>query len=48
MIRTIQISSAISAQGVVTGTLPDGRLQIDAGGRTLTGFPLNTASTSVR
>jgi sulfate/thiosulfate-binding protein len=40
MIHTVSISSHVQAQGPLIQRLPDGRLQIDTGGRSVAGFPL--------
>jgi sulfate/thiosulfate transport system substrate-binding protein len=39
MIHTVAISSHVQAQGSLIQRLPDGRLLIDIGGRTVAGFP---------
>jgi len=48
MIRTILITPSISVQGYVKAELPDGRLTIDEGRNTFTGFPPSHPSASAQ
>ena len=40
MLRTIRIGSTVLVQGLVTGSLPDGRLVISVGDKTFVGHPV--------
>ena len=44
MIRTIQIGSCVSVQGLLVRRLPDGRMVVRVGSRTFTGVPVAQAA----
>ena len=47
MIHTVAISSHVQAQGQLIQRLPDGRLLIDVGGRSVAGLPLKKEARKV-
>ncbi|QEW29347.1 hypothetical protein RIdsm_05191 [Roseovarius indicus] len=44
MLRTISIGTSILAQGLYVASLPDGRITVSVGGKTLSGRPVSKAA----
>jgi len=40
MLRTIELGSCVSVQGMLVNTLPDGRISVRVGDRVFTGLPV--------
>ena len=41
MLRTISLGSCVSVQGIVVGTLPDGKLIVRVDDKNFVGYPVN-------
>ena len=46
MVKTIRIGSCVSVQGTVVNKLEDGRIVVQVGERTWTGFPVSGLTTA--